>query len=104
MFVKIDPTIYGHPKILGMADAMGIPISVMATAGEGGPFGMAVLAAYQIWKNNGESLDEYLEQRVFQNADLSTVRPDPDGMAGFNAFLKTYQAGLAAERAAVMSI
>jgi len=87
-----------------MADAMGIPISVMATAGEGGPFGMAVLAAYQIWKNNGESLDEYLEQRVFQNADLSTVRPDPDGMAGFNAFLKTYQAGLAAERAAVMSI
>lgn len=87
-----------------MADAMDIPVSVLATAGEGGPFGMAVLAAYLIWKREGETLDEYLEQRVFAQADMKTVPPDAAGAAGFSAFLKTYIAGLAAEKAAVQSI
>ncbi|NLI53761.1 MAG: ATPase [Clostridiales bacterium] len=87
-----------------MADAMGIPVSVMATAGEGGPHGMAILAAYRIWKREGESLDAYLEQRVFAGADISTVSPDEAGMAGFSVFLKAYLSGLAAEKAAVESI
>ncbi len=84
-----------------MADAMGIPVSVMATAGEGGPFGMAVLAGYLIWKQADESLDEYLASRVFAGADVKTVAPDKAGMAGFQAFLKAYLTGLAAEKAAV---
>jgi len=87
-----------------MADAMGIPVSVMATAGEGGPFGMAVLAGYLIWKQADESLDEYLASRVFAGADVKTVAPDEAGMAGFQTFLKTYICGLAAEKAAVESI
>ena len=72
-----------------LADAMGIPVSVMATAGEGGPFGMAILAAYLVWKREGETLDEYLERRVFSGADITTVLPDEKGMAGFQAFLIT---------------
>lgn len=87
-----------------MADAMGIPVSVMATAGEGGPYGMAVLAAYCIWKSEGETLDEYLARRVFADAKVVTVQPDESGAAGFGAFLKTYVAGLAAEKAAVEHI
>ena len=87
-----------------MADAMGIPVSVMATAGEGGPFGMAVLAGYLIWKQADESLDEYLASHVFAGADVKTIAPDEDGMAGFQTFLKAYISGLAAEKAAVESI
>lgn len=87
-----------------MADAMGIPVSVMATAGEGGPFGMAVLAGYLMWKRPDESLDEYLASRVFVDADVSTVHPDKTGAEGFNAFLKVYISGLVAEKAAVESI
>ncbi len=87
-----------------LADAMGVPVSVMATAGEGGPHGMAILAAYLLWKRDGETLDDYLETRVFANADLSTVRPDQAGMDGFNAFLRAYVSGLAAEKAAAESI
>lgn len=84
-----------------MADAMGIPVSVMTTAGEGGPYGMAVLAAYSIWKANGETLDAYLARRVFAETNVETVYPDEIGVKGFNAFLKAYISGLAAERAAV---
>ena len=87
-----------------LADSMGIPVSVMATAGEGGPHGMAVLAAYCIWKSKAETLDEYLEQRVFAGVKITTVQPDESGVEGFNEFLKRYVAGLAAEKAAVESI
>jgi len=86
-----------------LADAMNAPVSVMATAGEGGPHGMAILAAYLIWKREGETLDDYLETRVFANVEISTVQPDQAGAEGFNAFLKAYVAGLTAEKAAVES-
>ncbi len=87
-----------------MADAMGIPVSVMATAGEGGPFGMAVLAGYLIWKRENESLDDYLAARVFSGANIKTVQPDETGMEGFNVFLKMYIAGLEVEKVAVYSM
>lgn len=83
-----------------MADAMGIPVSVMATAGEGGPFGMAVLAGYLIWKRADESLDEYLDARVFMDSNVTTIEPEETGIAGFNRFLQMYISGLALEKKA----
>lgn len=87
-----------------MADALNIPVSVMATAGEGGPFGMAVLAGYLLWKSKGETLNEYLVQRVFSGAKITTLQPDEGGVEGFNAFLMRYVSGLATEKAAVENI
>ncbi len=82
-----------------MAAALGVPISVMATAGEGGPWGMAILASYM--KNNrGEGLADYLSERVFNNAERSTAEPDPADMAGFEKFIERYKAGFSVERAA----
>lgn len=87
-----------------MADALDIPVSVMETAGEGGPFGMAVLAAYSVWKSPAETLDEYLQERVFSGAKVSTVQPDAADAAGFRSFFERYQAGLAVEQSAVEHI
>lgn len=87
-----------------MADAMGFPVSVMETAGEGGAYGIAVLAAYTLQRDAGESLEHYLEMRVFSHAQKQTVEPEQNGIDGFQAFLNVYKRGLAAERAAVESI
>lgn len=86
-----------------MAAAMHTPVSAMSTAGEGGPWGMAVLAAYAL-KGNGESLSSYLESKVFSSAKVETVKPDAADVEGFNAFLENYKKGLAAERAAVENL
>lgn len=84
-----------------MAAAMGVPVSVMETAGEGGPWGMALLAAYLMNKEPRESLEEYLERKVFAGSKGSSVAPDPKETEGFEAFLKRYKQGLSIERAAV---
>lgn len=81
-----------------MADALGVPISTMTTAGEGGPWGMALLAAYLCRKEEGETMEDYLE-KVFSQADSQTSRPDPAGSAGFQAYIRRYTACLPAERA-----
>ena len=81
-----------------MADALGVPISTMKTAGEGGPWGMALLAAYMCRGADGESMEDYLD-KVFARAEGQTSRPDPAGQAGFAAYLKRYTACLPAERA-----
>lgn len=81
-----------------MADALGVPISTMKTAGEGGPWGMALLAAYMCRKEEGESMEDYLD-KVFAQAESRTSRPDPAGQAGFSEFLRRYTACLPAERA-----
>ena len=81
-----------------MADALGVPISTMTTAGEGGPWGMALLAAYLCRKGEGETMEDYLE-KVFSQADSQTSRPDPAGSAGFQAYIRRYVACLPAERA-----
>lgn len=109
--VKVD-RMYGHggyftTKGVGqkyMAAAMNTPISVMETAGEGGAWGIAVLAAYMERKEDGEALDQYLNQKVFGENAGSEIAPDPKDVQGFNDFIKRYQAGLNVERAAVENI
>ena len=83
-----------------LADALHTPISVMSTAGEGGPWAMALLAAYMARKEDGESMEAYLEQKVFAKVESSTLEPDPEGEAGFEAYVKRYKEGLAAQMAA----
>lgn len=83
-----------------LANALNVPISAMETAGEGGPWGMALLAAYMVRKENGETMEEYLKNKVFADAKSVTVAPDPAGVAGFQAYLERYKAALAAEKAA----
>ncbi len=84
-----------------MAAAAGAPVSVMKTAGEGGPWGMALLAAYRVNREAGQSLEDYLAERVFAGQTGSTLEPDPADVAGFNAFMKQYVEGLAIQRAAI---
>ena len=83
-----------------LANALNVPISVMETAGEGGPWGMALLAAYMVRKEAGETIEEYLANKVFANAKSVTVAPDPAGVEGFKKYHERYKAGLAAEKAA----
>lgn len=83
-----------------MAAAMNVPVSVMSTAGEGGAWGMALLAAYMLNKSD-EPLEEYLSQKVFANEQALTLAPDSADVAGFAAFMARYKAGLGIERAAV---
>lgn len=86
------------------AAAINTPVTVMKTAGEGGPWGMAILAAYMANKSDGEVLGDYLNNKVFAKSESSTVEPDANDVAGFESFMKRYIAGLAAEKAAVESI
>ena len=83
-----------------LANALNVPISVMETAGEGGPWGMALLAAYMVRKEEGETMEEYLKNKVFADAKSVSVNPDPAGVAGFEVYLSRYKAALAAEKAA----
>jgi len=87
-----------------MAAALNTPISVMETAGEGGPWGMALLAAYMVNREEGETLEDYLANKVFAGMPVSSIEPDAKDVEGFNQYIKRYQAGLAAEKAAVVHI
>ncbi|WP_354509499.1 xylulokinase [Oerskovia enterophila] len=86
-----------------LAAAIGAPVTVGRTAGEGGAWGIALLAAYAraVADGDEQSLDTYLREHVFATAELDTVAPDPEDAAGFAAYLDRYDAGLAVERAAV---
>ena len=105
--VKIDK-LYGHGGFFKtptvgqtmLSAAAGVPVSVMETAGEGGPYGMALLAAYMIRKVGTETLDEYLENRVFNTASSTTLMAEKADVDGFNAFLKKYVAALPVEKKA----
>jgi sugar (pentulose or hexulose) kinase len=85
-----------------LAAALDAPVDVAASAGEGGAWGVAVLAAFTA--SGGESLADYLTSPVFAVADTTTVSPGIDDVAGFAAYLDRYQAGLAVERAAVTAL
>ncbi len=87
-----------------MAAAAGAPVSVMETAGEGGPWGMALLAAYLVEKEPGQSLEDYLDSRVFAGQKVVTLEPQKQDMEGFEQFMRQYRAGLAVERQAVESL
>lgn len=87
-----------------LADAMNTPISVMETAGEGGAWGIAVLAAYMVQKAAGESLSDYLDAKVFAGQEGSQLAPNAEGVKGFDEFIQIYKAGLPIQRAAIDSM
>ena len=105
--VEID-TVLGHgglfkTKGVGqkiLADAINTPVVVMETAGEGGPWGMAILAEYMVKREEGEKLEDYLKNKVFGSDAGSRIDPDPEGVAGYEAFMETYKKGLDVERRA----
>ena len=109
--VKVD-RIYGHgglfkTKGVGqgiLAAAMDAPVAVMETAGEGGPWGMALLASYMLQKADGESLEQYLSEKVFGGESGSVMEPDPADVAGFDAYIKAYKAALATEKEAARTM
>lgn len=84
-----------------VAAAVNVPVSVMKTAGEGGAWGIAVLANYMVKKDAGESLSDYLNHRVFAGEESVRMAPDAADVAGFETFIERYKKGLAIERAAV---
>ena len=105
--VHID-RLYGHggffktPEVgqRMLSAAVGVPVSVMKTAGEGGPYGMALLGAYMLWHEEGESLPDYLDNKVFADAQSSTITATQEDIDGFNAFLAQYRKALPLERLA----
>lgn len=106
--VKVD-SITGHgglfkTKGVGqriMAAAMNTPVTVMETAGEGGAWGIALLASYMLNRENGESLDDYLDNKIFAGEKGDTIAPDAKDAAGFEEFIARYRKGLPIERAAI---
>jgi sugar (pentulose or hexulose) kinase len=108
--VKIDQVL-GHggffkTKGVGqqvMAAAMDVPVSVMETAGEGGAWGMALLASYMLNKSK-EPLEVYLSDKVFAGQEGTTIAPDTKDVAGFATFMQRYKRGLAIEKAAVKNL
>ena len=84
-----------------LAAACGAPVTCMETAGEGGPYGMALLAAYMLRKAEGERLEDFLGKRVFAGSAGTTVQPSAALAEGFNTYIRRYKALLEVERAAV---
>jgi sugar (pentulose or hexulose) kinase len=84
-----------------MAAACNAPVSCMQTAGEGGPYGMALLAAYRAKKTQGETLESYLQAHVFADAQGTTLAPAQADVDGFDAYMARYKALLEVERKAV---
>jgi sugar (pentulose or hexulose) kinase len=109
--VRLD-CLYGHGGFFKtphvgqslMASALGVPVAVMQSAGEGGPWGMALLAAYMARKTNGESLGDFLKSRVFGENGGRRVEPDKAASEGFAAFMARYKSGLAVEKAAAAAL
>ena len=87
-----------------LAAAVNAPVTVMANAGEGGPWGMALLGIYMLEKDNYASLSEFLEKKVFKDVAKTTVCPDAKEVEGFERFMDSYKKGLAIEKAAIESL
>ena len=84
-----------------LAAAMDATVSVMKTAGEGGAWGIALLASYMVNKDAGEAMEDYLQNKVFGGDEGEKMDPDPEDVKGFDEFIKRYRAGFPIERAAV---
>ena len=105
--VKVD-SLLGHggyfkTPVVGqkmLSAALKTPVSVMETAGEGGPWGMALLAAYRVNKKAGQTLEEYLNESVFAAAKAVTVEPDEEDAKGFDAYTARFLQAIPAEKAA----
>jgi sugar (pentulose or hexulose) kinase len=87
-----------------MADALSVPVAVMESAGEGGAWGIALLAAYAYLKSDGETLEGFLCEKVFRGAGVSLAQPDGDGVNGFKEYMRRYVGLLEVERAAVENL
>jgi len=86
-----------------LAGALGTPVAVGELAGEGGAWGIAVLAAFTA-RGAGRSLDEYLSDEVFASSSTTTTDPEPDDVAGFASYLARYRAGLGIVAAAAETL
>ena len=84
-----------------LAAAINSPISVMETAGEGGAWGIALLASYLVNNTNGSTLADWLESNVFAGNTGVEIAPTAEDVAGFNKWIENYKRGLAIEQAAV---
>ena len=87
-----------------LAGAIDTPVYVMETAGEGGAWGIALLADYLIKKEDKESLTDYLENKVFHDAVGTGMDPVAEDVEGYEKFMETYAKGLAIEKAAVENL
>ena len=87
-----------------LSAAIEAPVSVMETAGEGGPYGMALLCAYLLWRAPGETLEDYLEDRVFRGAKTVTVMAAPEDILGFDRFADRFVRSFPVETAAVETL
>ena len=83
-----------------MAAAFNSPVTVMDTASEGGAWGMAVLAAFMMEKEEGEELPDYLSEKIFAGQTGTTIAPKPEDVKGFDRFVERYRNTLPAEKAA----
>jgi sugar (pentulose or hexulose) kinase len=109
--VRIDK-LYGHggifktPRVAQsiLAAAMDAPVTVLATAGEGGAWGQAVAASYMIHKSDGQTLADYLTNEVFVGMEGETIAPDPADVAGYEAFIKLFRQVNEVERAAEKAV
>jgi sugar (pentulose or hexulose) kinase len=87
-----------------MAGALNTPVSVMEGAGEGGAWGIALLAAFMLQGQKGLPLEQFLAEKVFANVTGDRVEPDPLDVQGFKKFMERYSAGLKIEHAAVENL
>ncbi len=87
-----------------MAAAMQAPVSVMETAGEGGAWGIALLAAYEVRKEEGETLEDYLNSKVFAGNEGTKIEPDSDDVEGFEAFTERFKKGISIEQEAIAKL
>jgi sugar (pentulose or hexulose) kinase len=86
-----------------MAAALNVPVSIPATAGEGGAWGMAVLAAYMLRADDKQSLADYLDERIAGSIG-TPITPDPRDVTGFEEFFARHGKGLSIEREAVKAL
>ncbi len=112
--VELD-TLYAHGGMFRtagvaqrlLAAAVGAPVAVARTAGEGGPWGMAALAGY-LTATGGDpaalDLQTYLTTRLFADAQVDVAEPDAADVAGFTRYLERYEAGVVVARAAAEAI
>ena len=109
--VKID-SLLGHggyfkTPVAGqtiLAASLNTPISVMETAGEGGPWGMALLAAYRANRQENQTLEAYLQDQVFAHAKSVSISPDAADSAGLEAYTQRFSACLDAQKAAIAKL
>lgn len=109
--ISID-AIYGHGGIFKtkgvaqnyLAAALNAPVSLMETAGEGGPWGMALLAAYLLHRQPEESLEDYLARRVFADAVGRTIDPNPKDVEGFQRYVRQFKDAIAVEQLAAKTL